>query len=85
MFLVKYIYIALHQASQYQSKHNNNVRFLVEKHPCSVELIKDITDWLINLNIPKRASQRQQWQGTEKLHQVTQRCPKTPSGDPMVS
>jgi len=29
--------------SQYQSKHNNNVRF--------VWLIKGIIDWLINLNI----------------------------------
>jgi len=31
----------------------------VEKHPRLVELIKGITDWLINLNIPKWASQRQ--------------------------
>jgi len=37
-------------ASQYQSKHNNNVRFLVEK-PRLVELINGINDWLINLNI----------------------------------
>jgi len=42
----------INAASQYQSKHNNNVRFLVEKHPRLVELIKGITDWLINLNIP---------------------------------
>jgi len=55
---VKSIYIALSTtdcikaASQYQSKHNNNIRFLVEKHPRLVELIKGITDWLINLNIP---------------------------------
>jgi len=40
-------------ASQYQSKYIiNNVHFLVEKHPRLVELIKDITNWLINLNIP---------------------------------
>jgi len=37
--------------SQYQSKHNN-VRFLMEKHTCLVELIKGITDWLINLTLP---------------------------------
>jgi len=29
-------------ASQYQSKHNKNVRFLVEKYPRLVELIKGI-------------------------------------------
>jgi len=39
-------------ASQYQSKHNNIVRFLVEKHPRLVELINGINDWLIDLNIP---------------------------------
>jgi len=45
-----YLYSAFHNidcikaASQYQSKHNNNVRFLVEKHPHLVELIKGITD-----------------------------------------
>jgi len=39
--------------SQCQSKHNNNNRFLVEKHPRLVELINGITDCLINLNVPK--------------------------------
>jgi len=39
-------------ASHYESKHNNNVHFLVEKHPHLVEVIKGITDWLIILNIP---------------------------------
>jgi len=43
----------------------------MEKHPRLVELIKGIIDWLINLNIPNWTSQRQEWQGTEKLHQVT--------------
>jgi len=52
-----YLYSAFHNvdcikaASQYQSKHNN-VRFLMEKHPCLVELIKGITDWLISLTLP---------------------------------
>jgi len=40
-------------------------------------------DGSFNLKIPNWASQRQQWQGTEKLHQVTRRCPKTPSDHPM--
>jgi len=43
----------------------------VKKHPRLVELINRISDWLINLNISNWESQRQQWQGTEKLHQVT--------------
>jgi len=53
-----YLYSAFHNidcikaASLYQSKNNNNVHFLVEKHPCLVELIIGITDWLIHLNIP---------------------------------
>jgi len=53
-----YLYSAIHNidcikaASQYQSEHNNNVRFLVGKHPRLVELIKGITDWVINLNKP---------------------------------
>jgi len=53
-----YKYSAFHNidcinaASQYQSKHYKNLRFLVEKHPCLLELIKGIIDWLINLNIP---------------------------------
>jgi len=52
-----YLYCTFHNidciqsALQYQSKHNNNVRFLVEKHPRLVELINGITDWLIHLNI----------------------------------
>jgi len=72
-----YLYSAFHSidcikaASQYQSKHNNNVHFLVEKHSRLVELINGINDWLINLNIPNWVSQWQQRQGTEKLHQVT--------------
>jgi len=37
-------------------KHNNNIRFLVEKHARLVELIKGFTDWLIHLNIPKTRS-----------------------------
>jgi len=55
----KYLYSAFNNidcikaASQYQSKkHNNNVRFLVEKLPRLVELINGITDWLIHLIIP---------------------------------
>jgi len=38
-----YLYSAFHNidcikaASQYQTKHNNNVRFLVEKHPLLVD------------------------------------------------
>jgi len=48
---VKYIYIEpLHQTKQLQSnqsKHINNVRFLMEKHPRLVELIKGFTHWLI--------------------------------------
>jgi len=45
-----YLYSAFHNidcikaASQYQLKHNNKVRFLVEKHPRLVE-INGITDW----------------------------------------
>jgi len=41
-------------------------------------------DGSFNLKIPKpKASERQQWQGTEKLHQVAQWCPKTPSDHPI--
>jgi len=53
-----YLYSSFHNidcinaASQYQSKHNNTVRFLVEKHPHLVELINSINDWLIHLKIP---------------------------------
>jgi len=71
-----YLYSASHntdcikEATQYQLKHNNNVRFLVETSTFR-KAVQLINDWLINLNIPNCASQRQQWLGTEKLHQVT--------------
>jgi len=50
MYCIQYLYSLFHNidcikaASQYQSKHNNNVRFLVEKYPRLVELIRGITD-----------------------------------------
>jgi len=51
---VKYIYIALFTIliASKQLHSINQKLFLEEKHPRLVELIKGITDWLINLNIP---------------------------------
>jgi len=62
-------------AKQLHSINQNIITMFVskwKKHPCLVVLFKGITDSLINLNIPNWASQRRPWQGTEKLHQVTQ-------------
>jgi len=54
-FIMRFSY-RLHQSftvSIKSSKHNNNVRFLVEKYPHLIELINGITDWLINLKSKK--------------------------------
>jgi len=50
-------------ASQYQSKHNKNVRFLVEKYPRLVELIKGYTQ----LRKPKATVARNRKKSSELL------------------
>jgi len=59
-------------ASQYQSRQLNSVCLFMKKKTIKFGRADQWYDGSFNLNIPNWASQRQQLQGTEKLHQVTQ-------------